>query len=208
MKNYLVKTPNCIQLLFKNWIWSFSSKEKVLYLTFDDGPTPLVTNWTLNLLEEYNAKATFFCVGENIVKHPKIHQRIVNKKHTIGNHTNNHLNGFKTTTSKYLNNILDFEKGSNTDFGLFRPPYGKITFSQSRKIRKKGYKIIMWDVLSADFDTNISSEECLENVIRNTKNGSIIVFHDSLKSQEKLYYVLPKILGYYTNKGYRFKAIS
>jgi len=161
----------------------------------------------LNLLEEYNAKATFFCVGENIVKHPKIHQRIVNQKHTIGNHTNNHLNGFKTTTSTYLNNILAFEKGSNTDFGLFRPPYGKMTFSQSREIRKKGYKIIMWDVLSADFDTNISSEECLENVIRNAKNGSIIVFHDSLKAQEKLYYVLPKILGYYAKKGYRFKAI-
>lgn len=208
MKSYFVKTPGFVKLLFNNWTWSFSSKEKTLYLTFDDGPTPKITNWTLNLLKEYNAKATFFCVGENIAKHPKIHQRIIAQNHTIGNHTNNHLNGFKTATSTYLENISDFEKNNPNNSALFRPPHGKMTPSQSMKIRKKGYRIIMWDVLSADFDANINSEECLENVIRNTKNGSIIVFHDSVKTQEKLFYVLPKVLEYYAEKGYRFKAIS
>ena len=208
MRSYFVKTPSFVKFLFKNWIWSFSTKEKTLYLTFDDGPTPKITNWTLNLLKEYNAKATFFCVGENIAKHPKIHQNIINQNHAIGNHTNNHLNGFKTATSTYLENISDFEKSNSTNSALFRPPYGRMTLAQSIKIRKKGYKIIMWDVLSADFDANINSEECLENVIRNTKNGSIIVFHDSVKTQEKLFYVLPKILAYYAEKGFRFKAIS
>ncbi len=208
MKSYFVKTPGFVKFLFKNWTWSFSSKEKTLYLTFDDGPTPKITNWTLNLLKDYNAKATFFCVGENIARHPKIHQRIIDQNHSIGNHTNNHLNGFKTATSTYIENVLEFEKSNPNNSALFRPPHGKMTFSQSMKIRKKGYKIIMWDVLSADFDATINSEECLENVIRNTKNGSIIVFHDSLKTQEKLFYVLPKILEYYAEKGYRFKAIS
>ena len=208
MKSYFIKTPSLAKFILRNWVWSMPSNEKIIYLTFDDGPTPEITNWTLNLLQEYNAKATFFCLGKNIVEYPAIYQKIIEHKHVIGNHTNNHLNGFKTETSTYLKNI-DF---SNYNFSetskLFRPPYGKLKFSQSKKIRKKGYKIIMWDVLSADFDPNISSQQCLENVISNTQNGSIVVFHDSVKAQEKLQFVLPKILGYYSEKGYRFKAIN
>lgn len=208
MKKYLIKTPSLIKLFFNNWVWSFSSKEKVLYLTFDDGPTPNITNWTLAKLKEYNAKATFFCIGKNVVKYPEIYKNITNQKHTIGNHTNNHLNGYKTTTEAYLENIHLSAKNLGEKITLFRPPYGKLKLSQAKKIRKEGYKIIMWDILSADFDTTISSEECLANVIKNVKNGSIIVFHDSVKAQKKLEFVLPEILAYYTEKGYCFNAIN
>lgn len=208
MKKYLIKTPSLVKLFFNNWTWSFSSKEKVLYLTFDDGPTPYITNWTLNQLKKHNAKATFFCIGKNIAKYPLIYANITEGKHTVGNHTQNHLNGYNTPTIDYLKNISLFEKNLVKKTTLFRPPYGKVKLSQAKKIRKKGYKIIMWDVLSADFDTTITAEECLANVIRNVKNGSIIVFHDSVKSQEKLKYVLPKILEYYSEKGYSFNAIN
>ncbi|MFD1293278.1 polysaccharide deacetylase family protein [Lutibacter holmesii] len=207
MKNYFIKTPGLIKLFFNNWVWSFSSKEKILYLTFDDGPTPEITNWTLEQLQQYNAKATFFCIGKNVVNHPDIYQNIINHKHAIGNHTNNHLNGYNTNTTTYLNNISLCEKNLAKKPTLFRPPYGKLKFSQGKKLRKKGYKIIMWDVLSADFDTSITQEKCLKNVIEHTKNGSIIVFHDSVKAQEKLKYVLPKILEFYSKKGYQFNAI-
>ena len=207
MKTYFIKTPSLIKLFFNNWVWSFSSKEKILYLTFDDGPTPEITNWTLNQLQTYNAKATFFCIGKNAVNHPEIYQNIIAGEHSIGNHTNNHLNGYKTNTTEYLNNISLCEKNLAKTATLFRPPYGKLKLSQAKKLRKKGYKIIMWDVLSADFDTSITPKDCLKNVIGNVKNGSIIVFHDSVKAQEKLKFVLPKILEFYSDKGYRFNAI-
>ena len=207
MKSYFIKTPSLVKLFFNNWVWSFSSKEKVLYLTFDDGPTPEITNWTLEQLQTYNAKATFFCIGKNVVNHPEIYQNIISRKHSIGNHTNNHLNGYKTNTRTYLNNIDICEKNFAIKPTLFRPPYGKLKLSQAEKLRKKGYKIIMWDVLSADFDTSITPEECLQNVIRHVKNGSIIVFHDSVKAQEKLKFVLPKVLEFYSKKGYNFNAI-
>ena len=215
MKPYLIKTPGLIKFLFKNWIWSFSSYKKELYLTFDDGPTPEVTNWVLRELAKYNAKATFFCIGKNVANYPKIYLKIIAHNHSIGNHTYNHLNGFKTEDSDYVQNVTEFEYLTEEhpelipkNAKLFRPPYGKINLPQASKIRKMGYKIIMWDVLSADFDTTVSKEKCLENVIRNTSNGSIINFHDSIKAEEKLQYTLPKILDYYTNKGYKFKAIT
>ena len=208
MNKYFIKTPSLIKLIFNNRVWSFSSKEKTLYLTFDDGPTPEITNWTLKQLKIHNAKATFFCIGKNIVNHPEIYQNIIDCGHSIGNHTNNHLNGYKTNTSEYLKNISECEKKFKKKTTLFRPPYGKLKISQAKKLKKEGYKIIMWDVLSADFDTSITPEDCLKNVIRNVNNGSIIVFHDSVKAQEKLKYVLPKILEYYTYKGYRFNTIN
>ncbi len=223
MKPYLVKTPSLIKFLFRNWVWSFSKKEKIIYLTFDDGPTSEITEWTLEQLNKYNAKATFFCIGKNVKLYPEIFRKIYENNHSIGNHTHNHLNGLKTTTSGYLDNIdkaeLAFHKNLKLETAtlsaterqtskLFRPPYGKLRFSQSKKIREKGYKIILWDVLSADFDISITKEKCLENVINNTKNGSIIVFHDSVKASEKLKFVLPQLLEYYTFKGFKFKNIK
>lgn len=215
MKPYLIKTPIFFKFLFRNWIWRLSSKEKVLYLTFDDGPTPEITEWTLNELKKYKAKATFFCIGKNIGEHPEIFQKIIKENHAVGNHTNNHLNGWKTNTSAYLQNIEESEKyfeenrkSEIVNLKLFRPPYGKFTLSQSKKIRKMGYKIIMWDVLSADFDSKISNEKCLENVIRNIQKGSVIVFHDSIKASEKLKFVLPKVLEYYSYQGFHFRSIE
>ena len=222
MKPYIIKTPNLIKIIFNKWVWSFSSKEKSIYLTFDDGPTPEITSWTLDQLKKYNAKATFFCIGKNIEKHPEIFQKIIEENHSVGNHTHNHLNGWKTNFQDYFTNfsqadqtisysLNQYSKSNNTIIQtskLFRPPYGKISIKQSKKIREKGYKIIMWDVLSADFDTTISKKDCLKNVIQNLKNGSIVIFHDSEKANKKLKYVLPKILQYYSDKGYTFKKID
>ena len=182
--------------------------KKNLYLTFDDGPTEGVTNWVLDELDKYDAKATFFCIGKNVSAHKDIYDAIQNRGHSIGNHTHNHLNGWKTKKTVYFDNILEAGKSLKGAQPIFRPPYGKITLAQSRNIRRRGLKIICWDVLSADFDNKISTEKCLENVIRNTKNGSIVVFHDSLKAEEKLRYVLPKVLDYYYAKGFAFKKIE
>ena len=210
MKPYFVKTPSLVPVVFRNQIWSFSAKKKDIYLTFDDGPTPEITNWVLDTLKQYNAKATFFCIGKNIEKHPEIFQNILNHKHAIGNHTYTHLNGWKSDTKDYLNSILKTEKlliNSKSliqNPKLFRPPYGKIKPSQVKMLLKNNYKIVMWSVLSGDFDTTITTENCLNNVIKNTGNGSIIVFHDSLKAFDKVQVVLPKILDYFSKKGYVF----
>ncbi len=216
MKHYFVKTPLLAKLIFNKWKWSFTKKEKTLYLTFDDGPTSEVTNWVLEQLLKHNAKATFFCIGKNIQQNPELFSEIVNQGHTVGNHTNNHLKSFETSKEKYIQNVLEAEQeikkiinlSTTQKSKLFRPPYGKLKLSQSKILRKKGYKIIMWDVLSADFDTEISKEICMHNVVKNTSKGSIIVFHDSIKAFEKVKFVLPHILEYFSEKGYNFKAIA
>lgn len=211
MKLYLTKTPRILQKIFKKYTWRFLMDTKEIYLTFDDGPTPEITNWTLNLLKEHNAKATFFCIGKNIVNHPEIYQQIIADNHAIGNHTHNHFNGWKHTTEAYIDNVLSCESVISKEDEkpkLFRPPYGKIKRSQANKLRGLGYKIILWDVLSADFDTTISNQKCLDNVLKNATSGSIVVFHDSLKSTEKLKFVLPKVLDSYSKKGFLFKAID
>jgi peptidoglycan-N-acetylglucosamine deacetylase len=211
----IVKTPNFVSTLLRGYIWHFSRQKKELYLTFDDGPIAIITPWVLDKLKEFNAKATFFCVGENVKTHPVIFKRIIDEGHSIGNHTFNHLNGLKTASNKYLENcektynlFLKTNENAFTDNNLiFRPPYGKIRPKQTKALKEKGYKIVLWDVLSRDFDTKISKETCFNNVIQNTKNGSIVVFHDSEKSFEKLSYTLPRILTYFTEIGYTFKAI-
>lgn len=193
--------------------------KKEIYLTFDDGPTPEITEFVLNELKKYNAKATFFCIGKNIKNHPEIFSKIIKEGHEIGNHTQNHLNGWKNNTTKYLENVLecknviDKQTQNNSELKtknlkLFRPPYGRVKRKQANALIKKGYKIIMWSVLSGDFDTKISKEKCLQNVLKHTSNGSIVVFHDSVKAAEKVKYVLPKVLDYFTRKGYEFKAID
>lgn len=213
MAFYWIKTNWLIKRIFSKYLWDLPTSENVVYLTFDDGPTPEITTWTLAQLKNYDAKATFFCIGDNIEKHPTIFQTILNEGHAIGNHTFNHLKGWETINAVYLENfercslaISRFEIGEQSA-KLFRPPYGKIRKHQAKKIRELGYKIIMWDVLSADFDAAITPEKCLENVVKNIKRGSIIVFHDSVKSFQNLEYVLPKTLAFLRDNGFRCEAI-
>ncbi len=202
---YLVKTPQFVQSLFPNQIWKIPSSQKRVFLTFDDGPIPNVTHWVLEQLNQYNAKATFFCVGDNISKYPSIFEELKNEEHAIGNHTFHHLNGWFTENKEYL---LDVKKGAViSKSNLFRPPYGKLKPSQSMFIQRH-FNIIMWDILSGDFDTKITKQQCLDNVLQNISNGSIIVFHDSLKTIEKLEYVLPVVLKELYNQGYSMEAIS
>jgi peptidoglycan/xylan/chitin deacetylase (PgdA/CDA1 family) len=214
MKFYWIKTNAFIKKLFSNYVWDIPNTEKKIYLTFDDGPTPEITEWTMQELEKYNAKATFFCIGNNIEKHPEIFEKVIANGHSIGNHTFNHLNGWKTSTEEYLENSFLCEEQIlkseiyNLKSKLFRPPYGKIKASQAKKLRQSGYKIIMWDVLSADYDRSISKEKCLENVLQNVKSGSIIVFHDSVKAFPNLEYTLPKALKYWKEKGFVFEKLT
>lgn len=208
MNKLWVKTNKIIKQLFSNYVWSIPTNEPIVYLTFDDGPTPEITEWVLYQLKEYNAKATFFCIGNNIKMYPEIFKKVIEEGHAIGNHTFNHVKGWKTSNKTYINEVESCEEVIRKSFlkhqptKLFRPPYGKIKPSQSRILRKKGYKIIMWDVLSVDFDVNITSQNCLNNVIENIENGSIIVFHDSVKAFQNLEYTLPKTLDFLKNKGF------
>ena len=202
---YLVKTPKFIQSLFPNFIWKIPSNEKVIYLTFDDGPIPQVTPWVLETLQKFSAKATFFCVGENVKKHPEVFQEVLSQGHSVGNHTYNHLNGWATDNIPYFHNIRHCANLVKST--LFRPPYGRLMPKQAQFLQRH-YRIIMWDVLSGDFDPKISQEQCFNNVKIKTKPGSIVVFHDSLKSFEKLQIVLPKALRYFSEKGYRFEALQ
>lgn len=214
MKPYLIKTPRILEKIFSNYTWHFNANKKEIFLTFDDGPTPKITAFVLDQLKRYNAKATFFCIGKNIQRNSGLFHQIIEEKHAIGNHTHHHLNGWKSDTVTYIDDILKCEHtiSETLDISLksrlFRPPYGRITKSQSKEILKRNYTIIMWDVLSADFDTSISKEKCLENVLKNTKNGSILVFHDSEKASEKVQFVLPKVLEYFSKKEFTFKAIQ
>ena len=212
MNFYWVKTNKLIKLIFNKLIWDIPNSEKKIYLTFDDGPIPGVTEWVLDLLKEENIKATFFCIGDNVKKHPDVFKRILSEGHQTGNHTFNHLNGWKTNTNEYIENFKLYEaellKLNIENSFLFRPPYGKIKTQQSRIIRKLSYKIIMWDVLSYDFDNSITPERCLENVISNTQQGSIIVFHDSIKSEKNLRFALPKAIKVLKEKGFVFDVIS
>jgi peptidoglycan/xylan/chitin deacetylase (PgdA/CDA1 family) len=202
---YLVKTPKFIQELFPNFTWKIPTEEKVLYLTFDDGPIPGVTPWVLEQLAQYDAKATFFCVGNNIEKHPEVFEEVKAAGHSIGNHTFNHLNGWSSDNLPYFHNIRHCANLTKTI--LFRPPYGKLRPRQTQFLLRH-YRIVMWDVLSGDFDPNITEEQCLLNVTRNVEPGSIVVFHDSLKAEEKLRYALPKALAYFAEQGYRFEALN
>ena len=202
---YLIKTPHLIQNLFPNFTWKIPTTKKVLYLTFDDGPIPEVTPWVLEQLKQYDAHATFFCVGENIVKHREIFDQVVNAGHAVGSHTYNHLNGWTSDNIPYFHNVRHCANLVQTD--LFRPPYGKLKPKQAQFLARH-YRIVMWDVLSGDFDPKVSREQCLANVTKKAEAGSIIVFHDSLKTEGKLSYVLPKVLEHFSNLGYQFAKLK
>lgn len=202
---YLVKTPKVIQNLFPNFTWNIPTQEKTLYLTFDDGPIPEVTPWVLETLARYDAKATFFCVGNNVEKYPDILQQVKAAGHATGNHTFNHLNGWMTDNIPYFHNIRHCANQVNSV--LFRPPYGRMKPKQAQFLLRH-YRIVMWDVLSGDFDPKIEPEQCYENVINNAQPGSIVVFHDSLKAKENLMHALPKVLEYYAERGYSFDKLN
>ncbi|WP_316827299.1 polysaccharide deacetylase family protein [Pedobacter miscanthi] len=221
---YLIKSPLLLKWYYPSLLWNKSRTEKVIYLTFDDGPIPNVTDFVLKTLKVFNAKATFFCIGDNIVKHPDVFERVKNDGHAIGNHTFNHLKGWKTDNETYLENTLKCQKLTQTN--LFRPPYGRIKKSQIRSLESLVWSseskapnnsqlpapssqlnIVMWDVLSGDFDINLAPEKCYQNVIKHTENGSIIVFHDSLKAFDRLSYALPKVLAYFSDKGFTFSTL-
>ncbi|MCK5774958.1 MAG: polysaccharide deacetylase family protein [Bacteroidales bacterium] len=202
---YFVKTPIIFTKLFnKSLIWKIPNDEKKIYLTFDDGPTPELTVDILKYLTKYKAKATFFCVGDNIRKHPELIKEIQNNGHKIGHHTYNHISGWNTSTKAYIENVNNGHK--LLDSNLFRPAYGRITLSQIKKLRLD-YKIIMWSVLSGDFDINLSEEKCLKNALK-AKTGDIVVFHDNIKSTQKIHEVLPRFLAHYTKLGYQFSVIE
>lgn len=196
---------NLLHLFFPGLTWKIPTKMKKLFLTFDDGPHPVITSKVLNILDEYNAKATFFCVGENVKKHPEIYSEILIKGHQTGNHTYNHLKGWNVNTKNYLESIQKCNQLVNSD--LFRPPHGRITWKQLRALKKEGYRIIMWSVLTRDYNKSADKNGLLKRAIHKTRPGSIIVFHDSEKAEGNLFYLLPKFLDHYTREGYSFELL-
>ncbi len=194
-----------LDALTKNLVWSIKTTKKEVFLTFDDGPIPEVTPWVLETLKQYDAKATFFCVGDNVKKHPDIYRMIVDQGHKVGNHTMNHLNGWTNFNKTYFENIEKCNALIHSN--LFRPPYGKIKPSQISHL-KNDYRIIMWDVLTKDYDADVTGEYCFEKVKKNCKPGSIIVFHDSIKAEKRLRKALPKSLEYLKQEGYTFSSIQ
>lgn len=202
---YLVKTPKIVQALRPAYLWRVPTAERVLYLTFDDGPIPEVTPWVLDLLQQHQAKATFFCVGDNVRRHPGIFQQLLAAGHAVGNHTYHHLNGWHTGNLLYFHDVRRCARLVQSR--LFRPPYGRL-LPRQRSFLERHYRIVMWDVLSGDFDAALPPEMCLRNVLDHAEPGSIVVFHDSLKAERRLRYVLPRVLEHFAGEGWRFAGIE
>jgi peptidoglycan/xylan/chitin deacetylase (PgdA/CDA1 family) len=206
LKNLLLIQPkNFLKLIYPKAIWKINTSEKIIYLTFDDGPIQGLTEWVLDELKKYNAKATFFCVGANILKNPTIFERIALEGHGVANHTMFHPKGFKTKNLDYLKEVNQCKELVKND--LFRPPYGQLKRSQYKALIDKGFKIIFWDVISYDYE-KINEKACLSNVIRNTKPGSIVLFHDNYKAEKNLRYSLPLYLKHFAHLQYKFNVIG
>lgn len=201
---YLARTPAILKPLYRDLLWHMTREERAVYLTFDDGPIPEVTPWVLDQLAAHGAKATFFCVGRNAAAHPLILQRIKEEGHAVGNHTWDHCKGWSCTNRAYFRSVLAAEHLLDTR--LFRPPYGKITRAQAASLRTR-FKVVMWDVLSGDFDVNIDGADCTRNVLQYARPGSIIVFHDSLKAEPRLRVALPEVLHALADKGFSFRGL-
>lgn len=206
---YFTRTPFWLKMIYPGCLWNYSPgpDEKKIYLTFDDGPHPVATPFVLDELNKYNAKATFFCIGKNVIAEPPIYKRILMEDHRVGNHSFNHLNGWKTDNKIYLENIERAREQIDSD--LFRPPYGRATAFQIRNLKEKlNYKIVMWDILSGDFDPAVNGQLAAERVIRKSKSGSIVVFHDSAKAFRVLQVALPAVLAYFSGAGFSFETIK
>jgi peptidoglycan-N-acetylglucosamine deacetylase len=203
---YVTKIPRIVSIIYNKYIWRIPNDANVIYLTFDDGPHPVITPWVLDVLKQYNVIASFFCIGNHAQQYADIIKRIKNEGHAIGNHTHNHEKGWVTDNYKYVQSV---ERAAQCmpQTKLFRPPYGKIKRAQANALRNLGYQIIMWDIISADFDNNISTEQCYLNAIKGLDAGSIIVFHDSEKAKLNMQYALPKFLDYALKSGFLFKAL-
>lgn len=202
---FVERVPTLLQKLYPKAIWRMGSEEKVVYLTFDDGPIPVVTPWVVALLERYNIKATFFMVGDNVHKYPQEYLQVVEAGHRIGNHTYNHLKGLFTSTEEYVENVDQADSFIHSN--LFRPPHGLLKHSQYRELCKR-YRFIMWDLVTRDYSSNLTGEDVFANVKKYTRNGSIITFHDSLRSESNLKYALPKALEWLLEQGYSFKTFE
>lgn len=206
LKNLLLIQPKAfLRRIYPKAIWKIKTDEKVIYLTFDDGPVPHLTEWVLDELKKYNAKATFFCVGANAIKNKSIFDRLKEEGHTTANHTMFHSKGFKHTVKDYLDEVESCKQLHNNMY--FRPPYGQLKRSQYKALKEKGYKIVFWDVISYDYE-KITGEHCLKNVINNTKKGSIVLFHDNVKAENNLRYTLPLFLKHFANLQFTFKALE
>ena len=202
---FYVSPPFIYKWFLRDAVFRIPTEEKKLYLTFDDGPVPEATPFVLEQLKKYNAKATFFCIGKNVHENPELYKQVLAEGHKTANHTFDHVNGWKTKTADYFANTA--KCAELVDSNLFRPPYGKITYSQYSQLKSK-YSIVLWDVLSWDFNVETTPEKCLQIVLKNAKPGSIIVFHDSKKAFKNMSYALPKVLEYFAERGYRFEAIN
>ncbi len=206
MKNILLIQPKSfLKLIYPKAVWKINTIEKIIYLTFDDGPIPGLTDWVLDELKKFNAKATFFCVGSNILKNPAIFERIKAEGHMVANHTMFHPKGFKTETVNYISEAEECRNIVKND--LFRPPYGQLKRAQYKALLDKGFKIIFWDVISYDYE-KISEKACVNNVILNTKPGSIVLFHDNFKAEKNLRYSLPLYLKHFAHLHYKFNVIE
>lgn len=200
-----IQVPQLIKWCLKSVLWRENSKEKSIYLTFDDGPIPEVTPKVLDILDNFGVKATFFCVGNNVQKNPKTYKEVIRRGHSIGNHTFNHIKGYSFSANEYIKNT---QKASEyIESKLFRPPHGQITPTQIKQL-KKDYKIVMWDFITYDYDKTFSAEKIMEIVRKKSRNGSIVVFHDSLKSEKNVLEALPQALQFWKNEGYILKMIS
>lgn len=205
---YLVKIPTFIRKIYSKRLWKINTKEKIIYITFDDGPNPGTTEFILQSLRQYNAKATFFCIGKNVLNYPELYKKLIENGHLIGNHTHNHLNGWKTSTEAYINNIATAFQSIKSDY--FRPPYGRMTQNEEHLLHEKypNLKIVMWHLISGDFDRNISPEKCWKNINGRIENGSIIVFHDSDKAEPRMRFALLQLLEKYSKLGFQFKTLK
>lgn len=200
----IVQPPFWVRLFFNGSLWRKRTKEKVVYLTFDDGPVPEPTEWLLDQLNAHALKATFFCIGENAQKNPELLKRILHEGHSIGNHTFNHLNGWNTSLDEYIRNVDRCSEVFSSR--LFRPPYGRLTMKQFRKLKQR-FKVVFWDVLSVDYDKNQTPDDCINNVMQHVRPGSIIVFHDSLKAADRMKVALPEVIDRLMRMEYRFERL-